>query len=79
MPATPIQVRLWNLNEGRPDPAWNIAVRFRLSGPLDRDKFEQALRMLTNRHEALRTSFEMQSDTVMERIAAARHLAGGVV
>ena len=70
MPATPIQVRLWNLNKVTPDPAWNIAVRFRLSGPLDRDKFEHAMQTLTTRHEALRTSFEMQSGAVIERIAA---------
>ena len=28
MPATPLQVRLWSLNEATPNPAWNVAVRF---------------------------------------------------
>ncbi len=69
MPATPLQVRLWNLNEMTPDPAWNIAVRFRLSGRLDREVFEHALQMLTARHEVLRTSFVLHSGTVMQRVA----------
>lgn len=70
MPATPLQVRLWNLNEAAPDPAWNVAVRFRLSGALDREKFERALQLLTARHEALRTSFAVHDGVVIERISA---------
>ena len=70
MPATPLQVRLWKLNEMAPDPAWNVAVRFRLSGALDREKFEQALQQLATRHEALRTSFTVHNGEVIERIAA---------
>ena len=70
MPATPLQARLWKLNEAAPDPAWNVAVRFRLSGPLDREKFEQALQWLATRHEALRTSFTVRDGEVSERIVA---------
>ena len=70
MPATPLQVRLWSLNETTPNPAWNVAVRFRLAGPLDREKFESALQLLTTRHEALRTSFALHNGNVIERIAA---------
>ncbi|MGA8290422.1 MAG: condensation domain-containing protein [Acidobacteriaceae bacterium] len=70
MPATPLQVRLWKLNEAAPDPAWNVAVRFRLSGSLDREKFEQALQWLVIRHEALRTSFTVRDGEVSERILA---------
>ena len=70
MPATPLQVRLWKLNEAAPDPAWNVAVRFRLSGPLDREKFEQALQWLATRHEVLRTSLTVHNGEVIERIAA---------
>lgn len=70
MPATPQQVRVWNLNQTTPDPAWNVAVRFRLSGPLDREKFGRALQLLTTRHEALRTSFAWHDGALVERIAA---------
>ena len=70
MPATPQQVRLWHLNEATPNPAWNVAVRFRVSGPLDREKFERALQMLASRHEALRTSLNQNSGAVVERIVA---------
>lgn len=69
MPASPLQVRLWNLNEAAPDPAWNVAVRFRLLGPLDRETFERALQALTERHEALRTSFAVHPGGLVERIA----------
>ncbi len=70
MPATPLQVRLWKLNEVATDPAWNVAVRFRLSGALHRATFEQALQWLATRHEALRTSFTVHEGTVVQRIAA---------
>jgi thioesterase domain-containing protein/non-ribosomal peptide synthetase component F len=70
MPATPLQVRLWKLNEAAPDPGWNVAVRFRLSGALNRETFERALQLLTTRHEALRTSFAVHDGAVIERIAA---------
>src|SRR5665213_199969 len=69
MPATPLQVRLWNLNEATSDPAWNVAVRFHLSGRLDRETFERALQILTTRHEALRTSLALHSGAVVEQIA----------
>ena len=68
MPATPLQVRLWKVNEATPDPAWNVAVRFRLSGALDRDKFDRALQLLATRHEALRTSLMVHNGEVIERI-----------
>ncbi|MEO6830398.1 MAG: condensation domain-containing protein, partial [Acidobacteriaceae bacterium] len=70
MPATPLQVRLWNLEgiQGG-DPAWNVAVRFRLLGQLDREKLERALQLLIGRHEVLRTSLDVHNNSVVERIA----------
>ncbi len=71
MPATPLQVRLWNLCEiFGPDPAWNVAVRFRLSGQLDRERLEWALHLLTDRHEALRTSFAQSHKSVQQNIVS---------
>lgn len=71
MPATPLQVRLWNLYEiFGPDPAWNVAVRFRLAGELDRERLERALQLLTDRHEVLRTSFAQSHKNVQQNIAS---------
>jgi len=75
MPATPLQLRLWKLNEAAPDRAWNVAVRFRLSGALDRENFERALQQLAMRHESLRTSFAAHQGEVVQRIAANASLA----
>jgi len=61
MPATPLQVRLFCLaDQTGPDAAWNIAVRFGLSGLLDREAIEAALQMLVQRHEMLRSCFASQ-------------------
>lgn len=76
MPATPLQVRLWQITQNSgPDPAWNVAVRFRLSGPLDRENLERSLQFLTTRHEVLRTSLELHDGAVVERIAPRAILA----
>lgn len=69
LPATPLQVRSWkHAQMFGPDPAWNIAVRFRLSGTLDRELLEQALQLLTTRHEALRTGLTEHADRLVQRI-----------
>lgn len=70
MPAVPLQARLWQLKNAGMDPAWNVAVRFRLSGPLDHDRLEQALRLLVGRHEALRTTLGWNGSAVVQRIAS---------
>ncbi len=75
MPATPLQVRLWTLERNSaPDPAWNVAVRFHLSGSLNREKLESALQFLIARHEALRTSLTLHRDAIVEYIAERRSL-----
>src|SRR5256885_6391421 len=56
-PATRAQQALWYLDRLEPgDPAWNIAVRFRLRGPLHVPTFERAINEVVRRHEALRTT-----------------------
>src|SRR5207248_9735168 len=57
-PATLAQQALWYLDRLEPgDPAWNIAVRFRLRGPLNIPTFERAINEVVRRHEVLRTTF----------------------
>lgn len=71
MPATPLQARLWKLDRAAgSNPAWNVAVRFRIAGELDRDCLERSFQLLTTRHEALRTSLDLQDDDVVQRIAS---------
>lgn len=49
------QQRLWALHQFAPDsPAYNVPLVFRLSGPLDEDALESAVRGLLVRHEVLR-------------------------
>jgi amino acid adenylation domain-containing protein len=52
------QQRLWFLDRLVPgDPAYNIALAVRLTGPLDRAALHRALAGVVARHEALRTTF----------------------
>jgi hypothetical protein len=57
-PTTIAQQSLWYLDRLQPgNPAWNIAVRFRLVGPLNIAILERALNEIVRRHEILRTTF----------------------
>ncbi len=55
-PSTVGQQGFWYLDQLDPgNPAYNIAVRFRLQGPLQLAAMERALNEIVARHEALRT------------------------
>ena len=57
-PTTIAQQALWYLDRLTPgDPAWNIAVRFRIVGPLDISILERSINEIVRRHEILRTTF----------------------
>lgn len=57
-PTTIAQQALWYLDRLTPgDPAWNIAVRFRIAGPLDISILERSINVVVRRHEILRTTF----------------------
>jgi hypothetical protein len=61
-PVTLAQESLWYLDQLEPgNPAWNIAVRFRLKGPLDVSILEKAVNEVVSRHEILRTTFSTES------------------
>src|SRR5205823_3354807 len=54
------QQRLWVVNAfNSGSPVYNICIAYRLSGSLDTECFERALRALFDRHKTLRTSFGM--------------------
>jgi Condensation domain len=55
-PTTIGQQGFWYLDQLAPgNPAFNIAVRFRLEGPLEFEPLARALNEIVTRHESLRT------------------------
>jgi hypothetical protein len=57
-PTTIAQQAFWYLDRLTPgDSAWNIAVRFRIAGPLDVPILERSINEIVRRHEILRTTF----------------------
>jgi Condensation domain len=68
-PTTRAQQALWYLDRLEPgDPAWNIAVRFRLRGPLDVPTLERAINEVVRRHEILRTTFSFMDHAPVQII-----------
>jgi amino acid adenylation domain-containing protein len=60
-PLSRSQQRLWFLDQLEPgNPVYNISIVFRIGGLLIRDTFEEALKLLVNRHESLRTIFKQR-------------------
>jgi thioesterase domain-containing protein/acyl carrier protein len=58
LPASVAQQSFWYLDQLDPgNPAYNIALRFMLRGPLDRRALASAFEQLCRRHETLRTKF----------------------
>jgi hypothetical protein len=59
-PTTIAQQTFWLLDQlERGNPAWNIAVRFRIRGRLDIPTLQRALSEIVGRHEILRTTFSL--------------------
>ncbi|MER7275114.1 amino acid adenylation domain-containing protein [Dactylosporangium sp. NPDC000244] len=67
------QQRLWFLHQLDPeDASYNIAVAYRLRGPLDADRLEAALNAVVARHESLRTRFIPTEDEPLQEVTDAR-------
>lgn len=50
------------------NPAWNIAVRFRIRGRLDVRTLERSLNEVVRRHEVLRSTFSLVDDEPMQLV-----------
>jgi hypothetical protein len=77
MPASVSQKRFWLLEQMSPgNTALNIPIALQLSGPLRDDILERALQAIVDRHEILRTRFELIDGEPRQIIApaAAMHL-----
>ncbi|MGR6914286.1 condensation domain-containing protein [[Actinomadura] parvosata] len=69
IPMSFAQGRLWFIDRALgPNPAYNIPMAIRLSGPLDRDALEAAINDVVARHEALRTVFGEVDGRPVQRI-----------
>ncbi|HEV2635140.1 MAG TPA: amino acid adenylation domain-containing protein [Actinocrinis sp.] len=55
IPLSPVQQRLWFLNQAEPNHVYNVPLRLRLTGALDRPALDLALADLVARHPTLRT------------------------
>ena len=68
-PVSFAQQRIWLLQQLFPQTTgFNVVQALRLRGVLDRAALEQSLDDVTRRHEALRTTFEMQDGSPVQRI-----------
>ncbi len=70
-PTTLGQQGFWYVDQVEPgNPAYNIAVRFRLKGPLRIEALEWALNAIVRRHETLRTVFDSVRGLPVQVVAA---------
>src|SRR5262249_38893112 len=64
------QQRMWFLHQLDPDGSqYTIAVAFRVRGGLDVEALERSFNEIVRRHEALRTTFVVESGTPAQMIA----------
>lgn len=69
-PASFAQEGLWFLNQLEPDsPAYNVPLTVRLDGALNIAALEKSLSEVVNRHETLRTTFRVESGSLVQIIA----------
>ena len=63
LPLSFAQQRLWFMQQLEPaNNAYNVASAFTIRGPLDITALEQTLNAIIERHETLRTTFEMTAE-----------------
>ncbi|SFB07600.1 non-ribosomal peptide synthetase [Clostridium frigidicarnis] len=67
--ATSAQKRLYMIqNFDKANVAYNMPIIFEMEGKIDKDKIERTLYQLVNRHEALRTYFDIIDGEIVQRI-----------
>ncbi|GAV14222.1 SDR family NAD(P)-dependent oxidoreductase [Paenibacillus sp. NAIST15-1] len=70
-PVTSAQRRLYFLHELHPEQqAYNVTMVLRIEGSLERERFERAFQTIVDRHEMLRTYFELENGEPVQKIAA---------
>ncbi len=75
MPPSAAQRRFWVLEELAPgNPALHMRACLQLVGALSETALEKSLQILVNRHETLRTTFEMRDNELVQVIAPSRQI-----
>jgi acyl-CoA synthetase (AMP-forming)/AMP-acid ligase II len=70
LPASPVQERLWTLQQAVPDlPFFNILYALRITSPLDAPVLERSLNEIVRRHEILRTTIGIAGGRQIQVIA----------
>ncbi|WP_439846177.1 surfactin non-ribosomal peptide synthetase SrfAB [Bacillus spizizenii] len=68
-PVSPAQRRMYILNQlGQANTSYNVPAVLLLEGEVDKDRLEKAIQQLINRHEILRTSFDMIDGEVIQTV-----------
>lgn len=71
-PASVVQRQLWQLWTQQPESSqYNMAVAYRLDGPLQPNLVEEALVKLMERHEALRTIYRHDTELGLQQLVLA--------
>jgi len=74
-PVSPGQQRLWFLEQFHPGtPLYNSPVAVRINGPLDIPVLERALNHIVQRHEILRTRFDLREGQPVQIVATSMQL-----
>ncbi len=69
------QQAIWAVQHRELDsPVYNLQVALRIDGEFDVQVFEQALRLLLERHEILRTVYRTEGDGVLQKVLPVRDL-----
>ncbi|EJV87811.1 non-ribosomal peptide synthetase [Bacillus cereus] len=64
-----VQKRIYAINQvDKQSTNYNETKAYIIEGPFDKDKFDCAFKNLVKRHEALRTSFHIVNETVLQKI-----------
>lgn len=69
-PASSVQKRLFVITQISPSATqYNMSYAFEVFGSLDLNQMQNAIKQLVNRHESLRTYFEMRDVEIVQRIS----------
>ena len=68
------QERIWFIHQLDPSPAYHVPIAIRINGVLDPDVIQRSLQQVINRHEILRTTFQLIDGTPKQVIAPSYEL-----
>lgn len=75
VPVTPLQAQIWALAQSHPDvSAYNMHRALRFEGQLDIDALRRAVATVVERHEALKTVFEVRDRDIVQIFQPGNHV-----